>query len=251
MHKLSVVIITYNEELNIGRCLASVNSIADDIVIIDSFSTDSTPELCKKNGVRFIQKAWEGYSAAKNFGNQQATYDWIFSIDADEALSGELIRSILMAKNSTSAPTEYKISRVANYCGKWIRHGGWYPDIKLRFFDRRKSHWEGVVHEKLTNVDESNAECLKGDCYHYTYYTIDEHRGRSVFYSAIAAKSMYDEGKRASLGKRFLSPASKFIQDYILKLGILDGYHGYMIAMISAKAAFDKYHELHKLSKHK
>ena len=138
---LSVVIITYNEERNIGRCLDSIKDIADDIVVVDSFSTDKTEEICIPYNVNFIKRSWEGYSLTKNFANKQAKHDWIFSIDADEALSEELKHSIMQAKKIGINQT-YEICRLTNYCGHWIRHSGWYPDIKLRIFDRGTSDWQ-------------------------------------------------------------------------------------------------------------
>jgi len=249
MQKLSVVIITYNEARNIGRCLDSIQTIADDIVVIDSFSTDETAEICRAHNVNLIQKEWLGYSATKNFANQHAKFDWIFSIDADEAISEELKQSILQVKTSIQVPTEYKINRLVNYCGKWIRHGGWYPDIKLRFFDRRKSKWQGTIHEKLLHTDYDKAPLLKGDCYHFTYYTLEEHRQQSHHFTDIAAQTLFTEGKIAGLQKRLLSPAAKFIGDYFLKLGFLDGYYGYKIAKISAHASYLKYAKLQKLYK--
>ncbi len=250
MLQLSVVIITFNEEKNIDRCLNSVKEIADDIVVLDSFSTDKTEEICKRYNVNFIQRKWEGYSAAKNVANSQAKYDWIFSLDADEALSNELKKSILAIKTKNSEAKPYKINRLVNYCGKWIRHGGWYPDIKVRLFDRRKTRWEGMIHEKLINLDEKNCELLKGNCYHYTYYTIEQHIKQAHLFTDIAAKDLFEQGKKPYFLKMIYSPAAKFLRDYFFRAGFIDGAAGFTIAWISAKATYWKYQKLKNLYSH-
>jgi glycosyltransferase involved in cell wall biosynthesis len=245
MPQLSVVIITFNEEKNIGRCLASVQGIADDIVVVDSFSTDATETLCKKYDVNFIRRSWEGYSATKNFANAQARYNWILSLDADEALSDELKRSILAVKQQDK---QYacKFHRLTNYCGKWIRHCGWYPDTKVRIFDRRTAAWEGSIHEKLV-VREGVPQLLKGDCLHYSYYKIEEHYRQSDKFSTLSAQSLFAQGKRASLLKLWLSPVIKFISCYVIKLGFLDGIAGFTVCKIAASATFGKYRKLRRL----
>jgi glycosyltransferase involved in cell wall biosynthesis len=247
MPQLSVVIITFNEELNIKRCLESILAIADDIVVVDSFSTDKTEEICKQYNVKFIQRKWEGYSATKNFANSQAQYDWILSLDADEALSEELKKSILKIKKKAETET-YKFNRLTNYCGTWIRHCGWYPDAKIRIFDRNKAKWEGKIHEQLI-TSSSPAILLKGDCLHYSYYTLDQHYRQSDKFSTLSAQSLYERGKKASIIKLWFSPAVKFINDYIFKLGILDGMAGYVICKISAYTTYLKYKKLREMNK--
>jgi glycosyltransferase involved in cell wall biosynthesis len=249
-NKLSVVIITFNEEKNIGRCLDSALGIADDIVVMDSFSTDRTEEICKSKGVRFFQNKWVGYSEQKNYANSLAKYDWIFSLDADEALSDELKQSILKAKQGPYKP-DNRICRITNYCGKWIHHGGWYPDVKVRFFDRSQSLWEGIIHERLNIPEESSVPVLKGDCYHYSYYTIEEHWTQAKHFSEIAANGLFSKNKKAGLWKQLLSPILKFIKMYFIKLGFLDGVEGFIIARISSYAVYHKYDILRRLYKTK
>jgi len=245
MPQLSVVIITFNEEKNIGRCLESIQGVADDIVVLDSFSTDATEAICKKYPVTFMQRKWEGYSETKNYANAQAKHDWILSLDADEALSEELKKSILLVKQQP-APRPYKFHRLTNYCGKWIRHCGWYPDTKVRIFDRRTASWEGTIHEKLV-VREGEPELLKGDCLHYSYYTIEEHYRQSDKFSTLSAQSLYAKGKKASLLKLWLSPVVKFISCYVIRLGFLDGVAGFTVCKIAASATFGKYRKLRAL----
>jgi glycosyltransferase involved in cell wall biosynthesis len=247
MQKLSVVIITLNEERNIARCLSSVNEIADDIVVVDSGSTDRTEEICKSYNVKFISKPWRGYSDQKNFANTLAQYDWIFSIDADEELSPELIQSIKEAKNKNQI-AYYKINRLTNYCGKWIKHGGWYPDIKLRIFDRTKSQWEGTIHELLTNEMNIPSVLLKGNCNHYTYYNKEEHYAQARKFSSISAQDFFTKGKKTGFLRPVLSCVAKFISQFYFRFGFLDGMAGFRIAYISAKAAYWKYSELNKLN---
>lgn len=245
MLQLSVVIITFNEELNIKRCLESIQGIADDIVVVDSFSKDKTEEICKNFNVRFIQRKWEGYSNTKNFANDQAQHNWILSLDADEALSEELKKSILELKKKSSAGT-YKFNRLTNYCGKWIKHCGWYPDTKTRIFDKRTANWQGKIHEQLI-FSGSPAVLLKGDCLHYSYYTLDQHYRQSDKFSTLAAQSLFEKGKRASIIKLWFSPVVKFFNDYLLKLGFLDGTAGYIICKISAYTTYLKYKKLRAL----
>jgi len=248
MPQLSVVIITYNEEKNIERLLQSVQGIADDIVVLDSFSTDKTAEICGRYNVNFIQRKWEGYAATKNFANMQAKNDWILSLDADEALSEELKKSIAGIKKQEKIVTA-SFNRLTNYCGKWIRHCGWYPDVKVRLFDKKITKWEGLIHEQL--VMESNQEILhlKGDCLHYSYYTVEQHYAQTEKFTTLSANDLYAKNKKANYIKIYISPIVKFLQMYFLKLGILDGYYGFMVCKISAYSTYLKYSKLLKLYK--
>jgi len=247
MPQLSVVIITFNEEKNIARCLDSVKEIADDIVVVDSFSTDKTQLICEKYGVNFIQHEWEGYSASKNFANAQAKFDWVLSLDADEALSEELKKSILKAKEG-NVPLTYKFNRLTNYCGKWIKHCGWYPDTKTRVFSRKFIHWEGTIHEQLSETNYLPI-FLKGDCLHYSYRTVEEHILQTEKFTTLSAKDLYDKGNKANFIKLYLSPVAKFIKSYVFQLGILDGYYGFLICKISAYSNYLKYSKLKQLNK--
>lgn len=245
MPQLSVVIITFNEERNIRRCLESLLGVADDIVVVDSFSTDKTKEICEEFGVNFIQKEWEGYSATKNFANTQAKHDWILSIDADEALSKELSVSITEAKKG--GPDTYKVNRLTNYCGQWIRHSGWYPDQKIRLFDRRNTEWQGFIHETLVFKNTPTIKSLRGNLLHYSYYTVDEHRAQTRKFALMKAKNMKEKGKKYNpLEARFRS-IYKFFRTYVLKLGFLDGKFGLTIAKISAYGVMEQHKALKNL----
>jgi glycosyltransferase involved in cell wall biosynthesis len=248
MPKLSVVIITFNEEKNIARCLESIQKVADDIVVIDSFSTDNTQEICIANGVRFIQHQFDGHIEQKNWAITQAKYPHILSLDADEALDKTLIKSILEIKNNWKYDGYY-LNRLTNYCGKWIYHCGWYPDRKLRLWDSRKGKWGGTnPHDKYELAEgNKNTRNLKGNILHYSFYTIDDHFKQVEYFTDILAKGKYQKGDTASLLKLFMSPVVKFIRDYIIKVGFLDGRAGFTISRISAYATYLKYKKLRAL----
>jgi len=247
MVKISVAIITLNEERNIGRCLESVKDIANDIVVVDSFSTDRTEEICLKHGARFFPRKWEGYVDTKNIASGLALCDCVLSLDADEALSEELIYSIKKIKENFSADG-YTMNRMTNYCGKWIKHSGWYPDTKLRLYDRRKGQWEGlIIHEELKMKPGSKVEHLPGNILHYSFYTVDEHRKQSEKFTTLGAEADFKKGKKAPVYKIWFAPAVKFMQSYFFKLGFLDGKEGFTISKLSAAATFQKYYKLKKL----
>ena len=248
MVQLSVVIITYNEERNIARCIDSVITVADDIVVIDSFSSDKTEEICRSKGARFIQHKFEGHIEQKNWAITQAKYPYVLSLDADEALSEQLQHSITEVKNNWKCDG-YFMCRLTNYCGQWIHHTGWYPDRKLRLWDSRKGKWGGInPHDEFELSDKSSTTAsLKGDILHYSYYSVEEHFKKIDYFTDIASKALFNEGKKASFAKRFISPIAAFFGDYIIKLGFLDGYYGYVISKSSAVATFQKYKKLNRL----
>lgn len=242
MNKISAVIITFNEERNIERCLRSLEGVVNEIIVVDSFSQDNTVAICKSFNAILFERKWDDFSSTKNFGNEKAINDWVLSLDADEALSDELKRSILEIK---SKPLEgcYSFNRLTNYCGHWIRHSGWYPDTKTRLFNKKKCKWKGTVHETLVCASEKKI-FLKGDILHYSYYTIKEHFKQTERYSATAAQLLFDEGKRANVLKVFVSPVFKFIKSYFLKLGFLDGKSGIIISAISAWYVYLKWNKV-------
>lgn len=250
MPKLSVVIITFNEEKNIASCLDSIQGIADDIVVVDSFSTDKTEEICKTKGARFFQHTFEGHIQQKNWAITQAQYPHILSLDADEAIDETLKKSILEIKNNWKYDGYY-MNRLTNYCRKWIHHCGWYPDKKLRLWDSRKGKWGGTnPHDKyeLTGGDK-NAGHLKGDILHYSYYSIEGHRQQTEKFTTLAAKDLFNKGERANFLKIYMGPVLKFIKSYVFQLGILDGYYGFVICKISAHYVYLKYFKLQQLYK--
>jgi (heptosyl)LPS beta-1,4-glucosyltransferase len=246
--QISATIITLNEERNIGRCIDSLLPICDEIIVLDAFSADRTPEICKEKGVRFEQRKWEGYAASKNYLNSLAQFDYIFSVDADEAPDEQLQLAISNLKQEGLKGT-YAVNRLTNYCGSWIKHSGWYPDIKTRIFPKKESVWEGAyVHEELVVKGNPKAEELPGHLLHYSYYNFEEHQKRADKYSLLTAQKMNAKGKKASLLKPYLSALGRFISMYVIKKGFLDGKMGWHIARISAKSNILKYKELRRLN---
>ncbi len=248
MIKLSVVIITFNEEKNIARCLDSVKSIADEIVVLDSFSKDKTEEICKSYGVQFFQHAFDGHIQQKNRAITYATSPFILSLDADEALDETLIRSILEVKKDIKFDG-YSMNRLNYYCEKWLKHGGWYPDKKLRLWDSRKGEWGGInPHDKYELLDKTAPTGhLKGDILHYSYYAVEEHYKQAEYFTTIGANALFKQGKKAGFVKMWISPATRFIRDYIVKLGFLDGRYGYIACKIMAYSTYLKYKKLNQL----
>jgi len=248
--KISAVIITYNEEQNIGRCLDSVREVADEIVVVDSYSTDKTKEICSGMNVKFVQHPFKGHIEQKNYAVSCAGYGHVLSLDADEVLSEKLKQSILAAKQNWRFDG-YAFNRLTNYCGKWIRHSGWYPDTKLRLWDSSKGRWGGVNPHDRVMMDEQSRVChIAGDLHHYTYHTIKDHIDQINRFSEIAARAAYANGRDANLLLDIvLNPLLTFFKKYFLKLGILDGYPGFMIAIHTAYGKFLKYIKLRELHK--
>ncbi len=245
--RLSCVIITKNEERNLARCLASVKCVADEVVVVDSFSTDGTERIAREHGARFVQHAFEGHIEQKNWAITQAAHPWVLSLDADEALSDELRKSILAAKARADADG-YTMNRLTNYCGRWVRHGGWYPDTKLRLWDSRKGRWTGVnPHDRYEMDPGSRIVHLKGDLLHHSYYTIEDHLKQVEYFTTISAREYKRRGRKAGIPRLIFAPVVKFIGDYVFRLGFLDGRAGFTIARISAGATRKKYAKLRAL----
>ena len=245
MTPISVAIITYNEERNISRCLDSVKNLADEVVIIDSFSTDRTKEICLSNGVKFIEHVFQGYIEQKNFALSQTKHSHALLLDADEALNPELYNAILKEKKNDFPFDAYTMNRCTNYCGKFIRHGLWYPDRKLRLLDKNKGHWGGInPHDKIEMNKKTSIKHLPGDILHYSYNSIEEHIKQNEKFSSISAESLYKQGKRSSILKIIFSPVWTFFSGYFLKLGFLDGKYGWVIAKKTAQLSFLKYKKL-------
>ena len=246
---LSVVIITFNEEKNIERCIQSVKSIADEIVVVDSFSKDKTKEICLANGVHFFEQAFLGHIEQKNYAITKSSHPYILSLDADEALDEEAIAEIRKIKANWTTDA-YFLNRLTSYCGKWIHHCGWYPDKKLRLWDSSKGKWGGVnPHDKFIMEKDATTERMKGKILHYSFHTINQHIQQINFFTDISSKAAFEEGKRSNLFIILFKPLVKFFRDYIFHLGFLDGYYGFVICVNSAHAKFLKYTKLLELQK--
>lgn len=239
---LSAVIITFNEARNIGRCLDALVGVADEVVVVDSFSTDETEAICRAKGARFIQHAFEGYGQQKNFAADQAGYDYVLALDADEALSPELADAIRSVKAADWPAAAFTMNRLTNYCGQWIHHSGWYPDRKIRLYDRRQARWTmPAVHEKIALQPGARIAHLNGDLLHYSYYSVSEHWKRARKYAALAAAAGKASGRRPGWLRLVFSPAAKFFRNYVLRAGFLDGKAGFTICRIAALETYWKY----------
>lgn len=250
--KLSVVIITLNEEKNIEDCLLSVKRVADEILVVDSLSTDRTEEICIRNGARFVKNKWEGIVAQRNFAQQLATHPVLLNLDADERLSPELAASILKEKKKGFPGKGYSMNRFNNYCGKWIRHGVYYPDTKLRLYHKNSGRVEGAnPHEWVQLNEDFPVQKLKGDILHYSFRSFAEHIAQMNKFSSVSAQTLYASGRKPSVLKPFLSAFWAFFNSFFLRLGFLDGIYGYVIARNNAMYAFFKYAKLNELHKGK
>lgn len=248
MKQISATIITFNEEKNIERCLKSLHGIADEIIVVDSNSTDKTVEICEQYNARVFQNPFEGYSQQKNFAVSKSSYDIILSLDADEALSDKLRSSILEVKENWKN-NAYNFNRLTNFCGSWIKNGGWYPDKQLRLWDKNWGSWnKNKIHEKVEIKSNAKLGFLKGDLLHYSYYTISEYISQLNKYSDLKAEELIRRNKKPNFLMLLFKPLIKFIINYFLKKGLLDGYYGFVLAVSSAYATFMTYVKLkHKL----
>jgi glycosyltransferase involved in cell wall biosynthesis len=237
--KISATVITFNEEENIAAALESL-SWADEIIVVDSESTDRTIEIARRYTDKIFIRPWPGYSAQKNFASDQTRNDWVFSLDADERVSGELARELVrLDLEAESRVAGFEMPRLTYYLGRWVKHSGWYPDYKLRLCNRKRARWRGdYVHEAL----EVNGEVgrLKGNLLHYTVRNASEHHLRIDRYTSLAAEQSHSQGKRASLAALFFIPLTTFIRSFIVKRGFLDGVQGLAIAFFASHYAFLK-----------
>ena len=241
MNKLSVVIITFNEEENIGKCIDSVHEVADEVVVVDSFSTDRTIEIATAKGARIIQHKFEGHIQQKNFAKEQATHNWVLSIDADETLSEELKQSIAEAKQSFDVDG-YAMNRLNFYCGKPIKTCGWYPDKKLRLWDRTRGVWTGInPHDKFELIEGAVIKNLSGDILHNTYPTHQSFLGQREKFATISAQHLKSKNVFVLLLKLIFSPPFKFIRTYFLLLGFIEGATGLIICFHLSREVFLKY----------
>lgn len=250
MHSLSIIIITLNEEQKIGRCLDSVKDIADEIVVVDSHSTDTTHAICEQYGTLFVEHDWLGFAEQKNYANSLATGDLILSIDADEALSDTLKESIKTLKNSDIAENEvFSMNRLNNYCGKWIKRCGLYPDRKVRIWRRGFAHWEGRIHEWLVYDKGPKRILLNGDLLHYSWDRPEDYKKQMFHFAELGAQSYLERNKKTGFLPWLFSPTVNFIRTYILKGGFLEGKDGLYICRTAMQANRHKYNVLREITR--
>ncbi|MFY7899463.1 MAG: glycosyltransferase family 2 protein [Chitinophagaceae bacterium] len=244
MKKLSVVIITFNEESNIARCIISIKNIADEIIVVDSYSEDNTAPIAEQLGAIVYKQQFLGYIEQKNFALQKATNDYCLLLDADECLSKELENSIQQLKNGGFNADGYSFNRCNNYRNKWIKHGAWYPNKTIRLLNKSKGKWGGTnPHDKIVMDSNATVATLTGDLLHYSYASIEDMIQQNNRFTTIQAKAMFMSGKRSSYFKIIINPTVAFISSFFIKRGFLDGIDGFIIAKSIA------FHTLHKYAK--
>lgn len=247
MKQLSLAIICLNEAANIERCIRSV-PFATDVVVLDSGSTDRTREIAAACGARVFDEEWRGFRAQKQRATDLCVNDWVLSLDADEALSPEAQQELQALLTSDLSHDGYEMPRVSWNLGRWIRHGGWYPDWQLRLFNRKQASWQGGehVHER---VNATNVARLKSPIQHWPFENLAEQVSTNNRYSGLGAKELFSRGKRFSVPKLIWKPISKFLETYFVKLGCLDGMAGFIIAVGAAYSVFMKFAKLWELER--
>ena len=251
MLEISAVIITLNEERRLARALESLAVapvVADEVLVVDCGSTDRTREIAERQGARVIVHPWEGYARQKNFAAAQAKFPWVLSIDADEVLSPELSAELRQIKETGPGDAAgFRMPRLACYQGRWIRHSGWYPDHKLRLYDRRRGRWAGdYVHERV-EVD-GPVRTLEGNLLHFTCDSLGEHFRTTDRYTTLAAEEAYRRSERWILPRAVMmmlaAPPWKFVETYLFRQGFRDGFPGLVIATMAGFYVFQKYAKL-------
>ena len=249
-YSIAAVVITFNEERNIARCIDSLQKVTDEIIVLDSNSTDNTEKICLAKGVKFVRKPWQGYSASKNYANSLAACDYILSIDADEALDENLQKSIVKIKPVLANYDAYEINRLTCYCGRWIKHSGWYPEWKLRLFRKESAYWDGSIHENLVFHKKHSAKKLRGNLLHYSFPSLYVHIKKIVTYTELIAARDVARGKKYYfISHGLIKPALIFLRKYFLQMGFLDGYQGFLLARMSAFERYFRYYKYTQLIK--
>lgn len=246
---ISAFVITFNEEANLSRCLKSL-SFCDEIVVIDSHSSDRTQEIAREHGAKVIERDWPGYVAQKAFGLSQVSYDWVLNLDADEEVSPQLRASIEQVIE-VEVPADlagYEVNRLVYHFGRWWRNGGWYPEYRLRLFRRDKVTWGGRdPHERP--IPSGKVLALSGDLYHYTYRDLSDQLERLHKFSSIAAQEAFSRGKRCSCWQIVVNPIVRLVKFYIVKQGFREGMAGIVVAGAEAFYTFMKYAKLWELER--
>ena len=246
---LSATIITFNEAGNIERAIRSV-ALADEVLVIDSGSTDGTQTIARQLGARVVEEPWRGYAGQKNFAAEQAAHDWILSIDADEEVSSRLAGEIAALMKAGPSAAGFDFPRLARYMGGWVRHSGWYPDRKIRLYDRRRGRWAGdYVHESVRMDGAESHASLEGDLLHYTCDSLSQHLRTLDRYTSLAAQEVVARGKGVPLRRITLDPMWTLFRTLVIQRGFLDGTRGLTIAWMAALYTFLKYAKAREMSR--
>jgi len=248
--KISSIVLTYNEEENIGKCLESLKDVADEMIVVDSYSTDKTQKICEGYKVRFVQHPYENHIEQKQYAATLVSHDHILMLDADECLSDKLIEKIKEIKSNADADG-YFFNRFNRYCDHWIRYCGYYPDKKIRLWNRHKADILGTnPHERVVMRSGATTKRVDLDILHYAYDSVAEHLQQMHNYAIITAKAKYRSGKKANfLIHVLLSPIFKFIKKYFFQLGFLDGYYGFVFCAAESSMNFFKYLRLYEYNR--
>ena len=251
MQLISAVVITKNEERIIAKCIHALQQVADEIIIVDSESTDKTVEIAESMGAKVYVQKWLGFGPQKNFGNSHATHNYVLALDADEVLTEQAIAEINELKK-TGLHGVYQFKLIHFYFGKFLKHGLETPGYKRRLFDKTVVSWnENIVHEALIIPDGYPIVNAKGFVEHYSYYNVQHYLTKANYYTTLSAERLYAKGKRNYIVKLLFSPGFIFFKAYFLKLGFLDGFHGFIVAMFNMHTDFAKYAKLRELCRNK
>jgi glycosyltransferase involved in cell wall biosynthesis len=242
MNRLSACLITSDEEENLPRVLSSIKGIADEIVVVDCGSKDRTAEIAREHGAKVVTRAWTNFAEQKNFAAAAASNNWILSLDADEELSGELRHALLAWKDKEPEFAVYEFARRTWYLGAWVKHTGWYPDYQRRLFRRDAAQFSGIIHEALRF--EGKPGRLNGDLFHYTLRSVEEHERKVEGYTTLAAEQMFAAGKRSWRAAMWFATPWSWFNNYVLRLGFLDGYRGWIISRMAARSTWLKFKKL-------
>lgn len=248
--KISVCVIGLNEEKNLSDCLTSVKSIADEIIFVDSFSNDQTVKIAKQSGCRIYKRKFDGYVSQKNFAAEKAKYDWILNLDCDERLSPALVESIAnLKRNLPHGIVAFKFNRLTWYIYRFIRHSGWYPDDKIRLYNRRECSWQGEKVHEIVKAPPQKTGHLKGDLLHYSFHSINDHIDTIRKYSELAAQELYARGRSVSYAGVVGRAIWVLIRKFFFEFSFLDGAAGLTITWYSAVATYTKYVKLYLMRK--
>lgn len=245
MPALTAILISYNEELDLPRALASLARIADEIILVDSGSTDQTCEIARSYGARVHSRKLDSFAEQKNFAASLSSNDWILSIDCDQELSPDLRASMIEWKQKAAEKNAFEILLMSNYLGGWIRHSGWYPEFRVLLYRRDKGTFAGALHERV--LVEGPVGRLSGHLFHYTIRSLAEHRAKLDAMSTLAAEDMFAQGRKSWRATMMIAPPWTIVQRLVFQQGVLDGRRGWLIAWFSAKYIYLKYRKLGRL----